>query len=149
MPQGRKAEERTNRLVAESDADSGDAFLNLILAFLLVNFRQVLVHPGVRSNSVAGRCHLFHDLGMPPGVLADREEDRLGALLGQCLEHGWRMSRPWTIIEGQHDLFVAEKVIGLEMLESEAGPASRVDLDNAGNSKGVGIVALRGCGSRG
>src|SRR5262245_62341057 len=58
------------------------------------------------------------------------------------------MSRPWTVIEGQDDLLIAKKIVGLEMLESEAGSASRVDLDNAGNSKGVGIIAFRGCGSR-
>src|SRR4029450_5907037 len=59
------------------------------------------------------------------------------------------MSGPWTVIESENDLLVAEKIIGLEMLESKAGSASRVNLDNAGNSKGVGIVAFRGCGSRG
>src|SRR5262245_7780315 len=147
MPQGGKAEERTNRLAAQSDADCGNAFFDFVLAFLLAEFRQVLVRPGVRSDSVAGRCNLFHDFGMPPGMLADGEEDRLGALLGQCLEHGRRMSRPWTVIEGQDDLFIAEKIVGLEMLKSEAWSASRVDLDNAGNSKGVGIVAFRGSGT--
>ena len=34
MPQA-GAEERTNRLVAESDTDSGNALFNLVLAFLL------------------------------------------------------------------------------------------------------------------
>ena len=69
------------------------------------------------------------------------------ALLGQCLEHGRRMSRPWTVIEGQDDLFIAEKIIGLEMLESEVGSASRVDLDNAGNPRALGLSHFAAAGA--
>src|SRR5262249_60513624 len=90
----------------------------------------------------------LHGFGMPPGVLADRKEHGFSALVGQCFEHSRRMSRPWTVVESQHDFMIAQKIISLEMLESEAGSASRVDLDNAGNSEGVGIVAFRGYGGR-
>jgi hypothetical protein len=34
--------------------------------------------------------------------------------------------------KGQHNFFVAQEVILLEMFETETGTAGRVDLDNAG-----------------
>ena len=66
------------------------------------------------------------------GVLADREEHRLGAFVGERLEHGGRIARPRTVIEGQHDFLVGEEVELLEMLEAEARSARGVDLDHAG-----------------
>jgi hypothetical protein len=43
-------------------------------------------------------------------MLADREEHRLGAFVGERLEHGGRVDRPRAVIEGQHDFLVGQKV---------------------------------------
>ena len=81
-------------------------------------------------------------------MLADRKKERLRALIGQRFEYGRCMSRPRTVVEGQHDFVVAQKVISFEMLEAEAGPAGGVDLDDAGNSECIWIVAFCCCGRR-
>ena len=142
MPQRRETEERTDRLVAERDADRRDAFFDFVLAFLLAQPRQVLVRPGVRTDGVAGRRDLLHDFRMPAGVLADREEHRLGALIGERLEHGRRVARPRAVIESEHDLVVAQEVISLEMLEAEARAAGGVNLHDARNAEGIRVVTF-------
>ena len=92
----------------------------------------------------------LEDLGVPAGMFADREEQRLGALVGQRLEHGRRIARPRAVVEGQHDFVVLQEVVGLEVLEAEAGTAGGVDLDDAGNAERVRVVALgRGRSRRG
>jgi hypothetical protein len=55
-------------------------------------------------------ANLLEDLRMPHGMLADGKGHGLGALRGQCLEHGRRIAGPWTIVESQHDFAVAQKV---------------------------------------
>jgi hypothetical protein len=62
-------------------------------------------------------------------------------LVGQRLEHRRRVDRPRTVIEGQHDFLVAEKIDLLEMFEAEAGAARGVDFNHTGNPKRVGIGA--------
>ena len=91
---------------------------------------------------MAGRDVLFQDLGMPAGVLADREEHGLGALVGQRLEHALGVAGPGAVVEGQHDLVVAQEVIGLEVLEAEAGRAGGVDFHHALDAEGFRIVAF-------
>ena len=112
------------------------------------SFDKILMRPGMRADGVASGRDLFHDFRMPAGVLADREEHRLGALIGQRFEHGRCMSRPRPVVERQHDFVVTQKVIRLEMLEAEAGAAGGVDLDDAGNSECIRIVAFCCCGCR-
>ena len=137
-----KRKNGAHRLVAERDAHRRDALLDFGLGLVRRHLRQVLVRPGVRADGVAGRRHLLQDFGMPAGMLADREEQRLGALVGQRLEHGRRVARPRAVVEGQHDFFVAQEVIGLEVLEAEAGAAGGVDLHHAGDAERVRIVAF-------
>src|SRR4029078_8700472 len=83
---------------------------------------------------------------MPAGVLSDRKEDRLGALVGERLEHGGGVARPWAVVERQHDLMVAQKVVSLEMLAPENRTAGRVNFDRAGDAERVWIVTF--CRSR-
>ena len=90
---------------------------------------------------VAARGDLPEDFRIVGGVLADREERRLDALVGQRLEHG-RRGRPGAVVEGQHHFLVAQEVVLAEMLEAEARTAGGVDLDRAGDAERVGIVAL-------
>ena len=100
------------------------------------------MRPGVRADGVAGRGHLLENFGMPAGVLADREEQRLGALVGQRLEHALGVARPRAVVERQHDLVVAQEVVGLEVLEAEAGAAGGVDLDHALDAERIRIVTF-------
>src|SRR5262245_57426344 len=141
MPQGRETEERCGRLVAKRDADRCDALLDFGDPILLVQLGQVLMRPGVRPDGMPGSSHLLHDFGMPPGVLSDRKKDCFGALIRERLEHGWRMTRPRTIIEGEYDFLVAQEIISLEVLKAEARPAGRVDFNNPRDAERVGIVA--------
>ena len=141
MPQRRETEERSDRLVAERDADGGDAFLDFVVAFLLAQLRQILVRPGVRADGVTGGRHLLQDFRMPAGVLSDREKERLGALIGERLQHGRRMPWPWTVVESEHDFVVAQEVVGLEVLEPETRAAGGVDFDHARDAECIRIVA--------
>jgi hypothetical protein len=95
----------------------------------------------VRTDGVAAGGNLLEDTGLVGGMQADREEDRLGAVRGQRGEHVRRVLRPGAVVEGQHDLAFAQKIVALEVLEAEAGPAGGVDLDRAGDAQAVGIAA--------
>jgi hypothetical protein len=97
----------------------------------------------MRADGHAGVDHLLGDLRMPGGVLADLEEGRLQTFVGQRLEHGRRVPRPGTIVEGQDDFLVAEEVILLEMLKAEAGTADGIDLDDPREPHAAGLVAGR------
>jgi hypothetical protein len=55
------------------------------------------------------------------------------------------MTEPWTVVEGQNDFVIAQKVVGFEVLGAEARPPGRVDLDHPGDAQGVWIGADR-CG---
>src|SRR6185295_19867270 len=90
----------------------------------------------------AGGKDLLENLRMIGGVLADREEQALGAFIRQRLEHGGR-GRPWTVVEGEHDFLVGEEIELLVLQEAEAGTACRVDHDNAADAECIGIGA--GC----
>src|SRR5262249_55395173 len=48
--------------------------------------RQILMRPGMRSNRHAGLDYLLGDLRMPVRMLADLEEGRFQAFVGQRLE---------------------------------------------------------------
>ena len=145
MLQRREAEERRRRLAAERPLHRAEAFFDFVLALLLgqllVDARRV--RPGMRADRMAGRHHLPEDFRIVGGVLADRKEDAVGAFVGERLQHGGRVHRPWAVVESQHDFLVAQEVKLLEMLEAEAGAAGGVDLDGAGDAERVGIVAGR------
>ena len=54
-----------------------------------------------------------------------------------------------AVVEGQHDLFRIEEVVGLVVLEAEARSARGVDLDDARDAERIGIArALRRLGRR-
>ena len=80
---------------------------------------------------------------MPRRVLADLEEGRLGAIVGQRLEHHRRVVRPRAVVEGQHDFLVAQEVVLLEVLGAEGRAAGGVDLDDARDAERIGIAAGR------
>jgi hypothetical protein len=64
-----------------------------------------------------GVCSSFYTRRVP----ADLKEGRFQTLVGQRLEHS-RRTGPRTVVEGQNDFVVAEKVV-LEMLEAETRAA--------------------------
>ena len=146
----REAEER-RRVGAERPFHRGKTLLDFVLGHLIGHLLavQIGVRPGVRTDGVAGRQHLTQDLRMIGGVLADREEHRLGAFVGERLQHRGRVARPRTVVEGQHDFLRLEEIELLEMLEAEARSARGVDLDHAGDAERVRIGAGRLCGSCG
>jgi len=88
-------------------------------------------------------------------MLADGEEQRFGALGCQCLEYGWRIAGPRTVVEGQHHFSLAQEIVGSEVLESEARPPGRVDFHDARDAERVRIARTcclgrdrRGCRCR-
>ena len=48
---------------------------------------------------------------MIQGVLADREEDRLGAVIGECVEHRLGVVRPGAVIEGEYNFLQDKEVV--------------------------------------
>ena len=90
---------------------------------------------------MSGGGHLLEDAGLVGGMGADREEDRLGAVCGKRGEHGGRVLGPWTIVEREHDLALAQEVVALEVLKAEAGAAGGVDFDDPRNAESIWIAA--------
>ena len=64
-------------------------------------------------------------------------------------EHGGGVLGPRTVVEGQHDFAGAQEIVLLEMLEAEARPAGRVDLDDARKAHAARLVADADIGGRG
>src|SRR6185312_4531200 len=52
-----------------------------------------------------------------------------------------------AVVEGQHNFLVAQEVIGLEVVEAEAGTTGGVDLDGTLHAERVRVAALgrNGC----
>ncbi len=150
MLQFREAEER-RRVGAERQLDGAETLLDLVLDLLLVQLLAVEVgmRPGVGADGMAGGIDLAENFRVIAGMLADRKEHRLGALVRQRLEHRGGVARPRTVIEGQHDFLVGEKIELLEIFETEAGSAGGVDLDDAADAERVRIGARRPGGLRG
>ena len=82
-------------------------------------------------------------------MLADLEERCLETIVGECPEHGGRVLGPRAVVEGQHHFAGAQEIVLLEMLEAEARPAGRVDLDDARKAHATGLVADADVGGRG
>ncbi len=142
MLQLRKPEERRRR-GAERELDRAEAFFDLVLGLLVGHLLavQIGMRPGVRADGVPGRGHLAENFRMVGGMLADREEQGLGALVGQRLEHRRRVERPRTVVKRQHHFLVGEEIELLEMLEAETGSAGGVDLDHAADAERIRIGA--------
>src|SRR5260221_10654748 len=142
MLQLRKAKKR-RRGCAQRQLDGAETFFDLVPGLLLVHFLrlQVRMRPGMGAGAVAGRNLPFENFGMVGRVLADREKHRLGAFIGKRLEHGGRVYRPGTVVEGQHDFLVRQEVELLEMLEAETWPAGSVDFHHAADAERIRIGA--------
>src|SRR5262245_7630117 len=110
---------------------------------MTLGLRQVLMAPGMRADRVPAVGHLLEDRGLPGGVDADGEEDRLGAVRGERVQHPDGVLRPGSVVERQHDFAFAQEVVALEMFETEAGAARGVDLDGARDTERVGIARAR------
>ena len=149
MLQVREAEERRDLPAFRGHVHRADAHLDFLFGlFDILGVGvpgQILVRPGMRPDRHAGIDHLPGDLGMPSRVLADFEEGRLQTFVSQRLEHGRRVARPGTVVEGQNDFLVTKEVILLEMLEAEAGAAGGIDFDNAREPHTAGFVACGNC----
>src|SRR3954447_17308033 len=105
--------------------------------------------PRMRADRMPGRGDLLENSGLVGRVQTNREEDGLGAVRLQRCEHGRSILGPWAVVESEHHLAFPQEVVGLEMLETEAGPPCSVDLDDARYADCVRVArAGRGC-SRG
>ena len=150
MLQCREAEERRGRC-AERPFHRAETLFDFFLALRLGQFLvvEVGVRPGVRADGVSGGGHLLEDFRIIGRVLADREENRLGALLGQGLQHRGRIDRPRAVVERQHHFLVAQEIELLEMLEAETGAAGGVDFHDAADAQRVRVGASGFRGRRG
>src|SRR6187200_3361294 len=76
-------------------------------------------------------------------MLADREERRLGAMVRQRGQHRRGVARPRAVVEREHDLIQYQEVVGLVLLEAEAGPTGGIDLDCACEAQRIGVSRTR------
>ena len=142
VTQRREAEERRGRS-ADGGLHGADAFFDFGLrvfdahAFL----RQVDMAPCMRADRVAGLGDLPEDFRVVACVLADREEKRLGAVIGEGFKNARRIVRPRAVVEGQHHFLVSQEIVLAEMLEAETRAAGGVDLDGTRDSDRVRIRA--------
>jgi hypothetical protein len=93
---------------------------------------QVLMRPGVIADRHSGRGDFAGYIGPPSGVFADLKEGRFDAIVLERLQNHRRVFRPRAVVEGEHDFFVAQEVVLLEMLGPEGRTAGGVDFDDAG-----------------
>src|ERR1700739_112284 len=127
LPQRREAEIGRSRS-ANRPVHGTDAHLDLVDGIVLhglhlpvdialtLRFRQILVTPGMGADGVPGGGNLLEDAGLVGGMQADREEDRLGAVRGECGEHCRGVLGPRAVVEGEHELAFAQAGVALEML---------------------------------
>ena len=143
VAQARKAEERGGRLLKRR-ADRAKSLFNFVFGLRGIELGQIGMRPCMRSDGMSGRSDVAKQGRMPKGMLADREEDRLRALIAQRLENCWCVARPGTIVKSQYDFAGPQKIVGLELFRPEARSARGVDLDNARNAES--ILIGRTCG---
>ena len=94
----------------------------------------------MRADGVASGRNLLEQARLVGRMQADREEDRLGAMVRKRGQHGGGVARPRAIVEGQYDFAFAQEVVALEVLEAEARAAGSVDFHHAGDAKRVRIA---------
>ena len=119
-------------------------------------FERSWCAPGVAADGVTCGRDLLEDAGLVGGVLADREEDRLGAVRRHGVHHGHGALRPRTVIEGQHDFARTQEVViagnvrnrsrGRRSCRSRPCARRRVHSDCRGRTRG-GSGRRRCCGS--
>ena len=88
----------------------------------------------MRSDGMSGRSDVAKQGRMPKGMLADREEDPLRALIAQRLENCRCVARPGHRQKSVRFRRAAE-IVGLELFRTEARSARGVYLDNARNAE--------------
>src|SRR3974377_653594 len=101
------------------------------------------MRPGMRSDRVPCRGHLLKNFRMPHGVLANGEEQRLGTLVRERFKNRRSVAGPRAVVECQHHLVFAQKIVALEMLEAKTGPAGRTNLHSTGDAERIRILACR------
>ena len=62
-------------------------------------------------------------------------------MIREGLEDRRSVARPRAVVEGQHHLVFAQEIVGLELLEAEAGPVGGIDLHHAGDAERIRIPA--------
>ena len=107
------------------------------------DLRQVAVAPAVVPDGVAPGRDLAHQCGMFGGRLADQEERRLHALHGQRCQHFRRRRRRWAVIEGQHDLVIAERQRVRKLFQPDPRRGGGIDGKHARRAKHAGARARR------
>ena len=125
--------------LAERHANRADALFDLFFRLIGRQLRQIGMRPSMRADRVPCRGNLLKYFRVPHGRLADGEEQRFGALGCQCLEYGWRIAGPRTVVEGQHHFSLAQEIVGSEVLEFEARPPGGVDFHDARDAGGLGL----------
>src|SRR6266478_5917345 len=127
---GRRAQRQLHRAKTPFDLVLGQLPGHLLAV-------EVGMRPGVGADGMPGRGYLPQNFRMVGGVLADRKKHCLGAFVRKRLEYRGRIAWPRTVVEGQHDFLVGEKVELLEMLEAETRPTRGVDLHHAADAKRI------------
>ena len=75
----------------------------------------------MRADRHPGIDELFSNLGMPAGGLADFKERCLETFVLERLDYGQGADRPGSIVEGQNDFFVAEKIVSSQSPSGKFG----------------------------
>src|SRR5262245_28673724 len=75
-----EAEER-HGIGADRKLDGTEALLDLLDGVLAFALREVGMRPSVATDTVARGSHLLENFWVIQGMLANREEDRLGAVI--------------------------------------------------------------------
>ena len=139
-----KAEERRGRS-SDCHVHRARAHFDLLLSefdvFRVGVLGQVLMRPGVIADRHSGRGDVPGYIGPPGGVFADLEEGRFDAIVFERLQNHRRVFGPRAVVEGQHDFFVAQEIVLLEVLGPECRTAGGVDFDDTRKTDGVGIIA--------
>ena len=71
---------------------------------------------------MAGLGHVAQDLGEAGRHLADGEEGRLDALVGEGAQDRVRVAHLGSVVEGQHDFLEAQEIVFLVVLEPPRPP---------------------------
>jgi hypothetical protein len=126
---------------------SGDLLLGLGKRHLVKPQRMALA---VRADRVASRHDLADQVGMVRRHLADKEEGRFNAFVGQRVEDMICASRQRTVVEREHDLSIFERQAFVVLRATQPGVIEGIHDDGANGPDCVQIPrALGGSGGTG
>jgi hypothetical protein len=103
----------------------GEADITRRIRIVVFNDVQLCPNPVGRAAGLPRihRTAIMPDAGLIRGMQADREEDRFGAVRGECGKHRLSVLRPGPIVEGQHHLTFAKEIMALEVCSNpKPGP---------------------------